>query len=101
MARIELYTTDWCGYCTRAKQLLRAKGVEYDEIDVTEDTEQEAMMRVRSSRRTVPQIFIDGAHVGGFAAAPGRGSRADRIRCGRGRAIGDLEHGHGHPAARR
>ena len=66
MVRIELYTTDWCGYCTRAKQLLRAKGVEYDEIDVTEDTEQEAMMRVRSSRRTVPQIFIDGAHVGGY-----------------------------------
>ena len=47
MARLELYTTDWCGYCTRAKQLLRAKGVEYDEIDVTEDTVQEAMLLVR------------------------------------------------------
>ena len=62
MARIELYATNWCGYRARAKQLLRTKGLEYDEIDITENTDQETVMRARSSRRTVPQIFIDGAH---------------------------------------
>ena len=63
---IEAYSKDWCSYCDRAKALLTARGLAYTEIDVTNDTEREAEMRVRSGRRSVPQISIDGDHVGGF-----------------------------------
>lgn len=65
MARIEIYTTPFCGYCARAKALLERKGIEYDERDVMMDDKARAEMRARSSRTTVPQIFIDGKHIGG------------------------------------
>jgi glutaredoxin 3 len=63
---IEIYTKFGCGYCTRAKQLLDSKGASYEEFDVTfgGDKKQEMMERVPQAR-TVPQIFIDGMHVGG------------------------------------
>jgi len=66
MAEVEIYTKDWCPYCHGAKALLEDKGIEFAEIDVTQDEAQEAVMRTRSARRTVPQVFIDGVHVGGF-----------------------------------
>ena len=66
MTRIEIYTKDWCSYCRAAKTLLDQRGIEYEETDVTKDEEQEALMLARSSRRSVPQIFIDGVHLGGF-----------------------------------
>jgi glutaredoxin 3 len=66
MADIELYTTKACPYCVRAKRLLDSKGAGYREIDVSEDTAlREAMMAKAGGRRSVPQIFIDGHHVGG------------------------------------
>lgn len=66
MARIEIYTSPWCGYCAMAKRLLDKKGAEYVEFDVTrEPGRREEMMRRADGRRTVPQIFIDGRHVGG------------------------------------
>ena len=65
MANVEIYTKDWCAYCARAKAHLDRKGVSYREIDVTRDPALEAEMVTRSRRRTVPQIFIDGEHVGG------------------------------------
>ena len=65
MARIEIYTTPWCGYCARAKGLLDEKGVAYNEMDVMEDPATRAEMRERSKRSTVPQIFINGQHIGG------------------------------------
>jgi glutaredoxin 3 len=65
VARIEIYTTPFCGYCARAKALLERKGIEYDERDVMMDDKARAEMRARSSRTTVPQIFIDGKHIGG------------------------------------
>jgi glutaredoxin 3 len=65
MARIEIYTTPFCGYCARAKGLLEKKGVAYDEMDVMEDAAKRAEMRERSRRSTVPQIFINGQHIGG------------------------------------
>ena len=65
MAHIEIYTKDWCPYCASAKALLRATHLAYDEIDVTTDGEREQEMVRRSERRSVPQIFIDGTHVGG------------------------------------
>ena len=65
--RIVVYSTPFCGYCGAAKRLLAGKGVEVTEIDVMFDPEQRAMMMEKSGgRRTVPQIFIDGRHVGGF-----------------------------------
>lgn len=65
MPYIELYTKDWCPYCDRAKALLRSKGLAYEEIDVTENSDREEEMTQRSQRRSVPQIFINGTHVGG------------------------------------
>ena len=65
MAKVEIYTTPWCGYCARAKGLLDKKGVAYEEMDVMEDGPKRTEMRTRSRRSTVPQIFINGQHIGG------------------------------------
>ncbi len=66
MAKIEVYSKEWCPYCTKAKALLRSKKLDYDEIDITSDAEGEQEMITRSRRRTVPQIFIDEKSVGGY-----------------------------------
>ena len=66
MPRVEIYTKAFCGYCARAKRLLDVKGVEYEEYDITFGGEKRAEMLQRAhGRTTVPQIFIDGRHVGG------------------------------------
>ena len=65
MAKIEIYTTPFCGYCARAKALLDQKGATYEERDVMMDPQARAEMRTRTNRTTVPQIFIDGQHIGG------------------------------------
>ncbi|HWW58791.1 MAG TPA: glutaredoxin 3 [Sphingopyxis sp.] len=66
MARIEVYTKAFCPYCTRAKALLGKKGADFEEIDVTMDRAGfESMIERANGRRTVPQVFIDGRHVGG------------------------------------
>ena len=63
---IEVYSSLWCPFCTRAKALLDRKGVEYREIDVDRDPNlRQQMMQRAGGRRTVPQIFVDGRHVGG------------------------------------
>ena len=67
MARIDIYTTRYCGYCQSAKALLTRKGVIFAEIDVTGDQEGRSRMVERAhGRMTVPQIFIGSTHVGGF-----------------------------------
>ncbi|MEL7022529.1 MAG: glutaredoxin 3 [Pseudomonadota bacterium] len=67
MPSITVYSKDYCPYCTAAKALLEKKGVSFDLIDVGKDPEQLSAMLDRSNgRRTVPQIFIDDIHVGGF-----------------------------------
>jgi glutaredoxin 3 len=66
MVKVEIYTKAFCGYCTRAMRLLQAKGVEIEEIDITLGGPRRAEMLQRApGRMTVPQIFIDGRHVGG------------------------------------
>jgi glutaredoxin 3 len=66
MPKVEIYSSQFCGYCSRAKRLLSQKGVVYVEYDVIEDTEKRGEMIQRAGgRMTVPQIFIDGKHVGG------------------------------------
>ena len=66
MSNIEIYTTPICGYCARAKRLLADKGASFAEYDVMrEPALRPEMVRRSNGRRTVPQIFIDGRHVGG------------------------------------
>ena len=60
-----MYSTGWCPYCTRARELLKSKGVDFEEIDVDARPEARTEMTARSGRRTVPQIFIGTTHVGG------------------------------------
>ena len=66
MNHIEIYTKNWCPYCHAAKALLNDEGLAFEDIDVTDDGQREQEMVRRSKRRTVPQIFIGGVHVGGF-----------------------------------
>ena len=66
MAKVEIYSSPFCGYCHAAKRLLRDKGVDFSEIDVIEHPERRAEMVQRAKGgRTVPQIFVDGKHIGG------------------------------------
>ncbi len=66
MARVEIYSTLFCPYCARAKSLLERKGVKYVNIDIIEDpAEREEMVSRAGGRTSVPQIFIDGEHIGG------------------------------------
>jgi len=62
---IVMYSKSWCPYCQRARALLQAKGMQFEEIDIEEQPEKRAEMITRSGRSTVPQIFIDERHVGG------------------------------------
>lgn len=67
MAKVEVYSTNYCPYCVRAKQLLDAKDIDYTEIDVTnDDAGRVALVEKSGGRRTVPQIFINDKPVGGY-----------------------------------
>ena len=82
MQQVEIYTTQLCGFCHRAKGLLKSKGVSFTEYDVSRDAakRQEMMQRAKGGR-TVPQIFIGGKHVGGSdeLAALERGGKLGKI----------------------
>ena len=66
MAKVEMYATMWCPYCARARALLQKKGVGYTEIDIDgEPRRRDEMIRRAGGRTSVPQIFIDGRHIGG------------------------------------
>ena len=80
MAHVEMYTTSWCPYCMRARALLRNKGVEFSEFDVEEEPgRRREMVRRAGGRTSVPQIFINGEHIGGSdeLAALDRSGRLD------------------------
>jgi glutaredoxin 3 len=62
---VTVYTSDWCPYCRRAKDLLTRKNVSFSEINVEDEPRAREEMIARSNRRTVPQIFIGDRHVGG------------------------------------
>jgi glutaredoxin 3 len=65
--RVIVYSSPFCGFCGAAKRLLTEKGARFTEVDVMFDAERKAEMLERSGgRRTVPQIFIDGRHIGGY-----------------------------------
>jgi glutaredoxin 3 len=66
MAEVELYTTMFCPYCSRARVLLQRKGVAFTDIDITEEPGRRGeMIRRAGGRTSVPQIFINGEHIGG------------------------------------
>ncbi len=66
MAEIKIYTSMWCPYCTMAKRLLKTKGAAFDETDVTMNAPARAKMtELAGGRTSVPQIFINGEHIGG------------------------------------
>jgi glutaredoxin 3 len=65
---VKIYTTTYCGYCVRAKDLLTRKGVKYEELDVTGDDDMRSkLVEMSGGQRTVPQIFIGDTHVGGYS----------------------------------
>ena len=66
MARVQMYSMEWCPYCAKAKALLNAKGIEYDEVDVTDDEAKALEMVQRTGQQGVPQFFIDGRWIGGY-----------------------------------
>ena len=67
ISRIRLYTTRWCGYCVRAKALLDAKGVEYEEVRLDDDAAFRQRLFDQTGGWTVPQILIDEHPIGGYA----------------------------------
>jgi glutaredoxin 3 len=66
MAKVQIYTTQWCPYCHAAKSLLEEKGVAYDEVNAEDPEVRMHMVERAHGRRTVPQIFIGDTHVGGY-----------------------------------
>lgn len=78
---VVIYTTDYCGYCTRAKMLLAKKGVGFREINVGARPDLRDWLVETTGQRTVPQIFINGRSVGGFTELAGldRGGELDRM----------------------
>lgn len=82
MARVEIYSSFFCGFCHRAKRLLDKKGVAYEEIDLMREPSRRQEMAARAGgSNTVPQIFIDGRHIGGSdeLAALDRAGELDAI----------------------
>jgi glutaredoxin 3 len=66
MAEIVIYTTNYCPYCVKAKQILRNHGANFEEIDLTnDDAGRIALVEKSGGRKTVPQVFINGQHIGG------------------------------------
>lgn len=65
MQSVIVYSKSWCPYCVRAKRLLQAKNVNFQEIDVEKEPARLAEMMQKSGRRTVPQIWVGDTHVGG------------------------------------
>lgn len=66
MARIELYTTAWCGYCVRAKHLLEERGLAYEEIRLDPEPHFRARLEELTGGWTVPQVVVDGRPIGGY-----------------------------------
>ena len=81
MAEITLYTTDFCPYCVRAKQLLDRRGLPYEEINLARDPDGRAQLMERTGMMTFPQILIDGDPIGGFdqLAEADRSGRLDEL----------------------
>lgn len=68
MAKVEIYTSPMCGYCRRAKRLLKSKNIDFEEYNIIYDVSRMAEMLERTGgKHTVPQIFVDAVNIGGYA----------------------------------
>ncbi len=79
---IKIYTASYCGFCHRAKQLLRDRQLAFEEVDVTDDDDTRDWLAGETGRHTVPQIFIEGRPIGGYddlAALDRSGRLADLV----------------------
>lgn len=81
MAKVEIYTTPTCPYCHAAKALLHGKGIDFEETTVLDQALRAKMTDRANGRRTVPQIFVGTAHVGGYddLAAMDRQGKLDSL----------------------
>jgi len=80
VARVEIYVKSTCGFCFRAQKLLESKGVDYEAHELTWGSPlREEMIQRAKGRTTVPQIFIDGQHIGGSTPCPRRSMRHGRF----------------------
>lgn len=81
MAKVDVYTTDYCPFCDMAKALLTKKGVPFTNHDVSSDSKTRAWLEEQSGQRTVPQIFINDQSIGGFTelAALQRSGELDKL----------------------
>ena len=81
MARIQIYTTRWCGFCVRAKTLLDSRGLTYEEISLDDDPAFRQRLLDLTGGWTVPQILIDGRPIGGYTELwqLDRGGELERI----------------------
>lgn len=77
MARVKIYTTDNCPYCTRAKGLLKSKGIAFEEISMEGKLEELKALKEKTGLRTVPQIFIDDQLIGGFTELAAKDSKGE------------------------
>ena len=84
MIKVEMYATPWCPYCDAARSLFGRKGVTCEEVDAMDPQVRADMIQRSHGHRTVPQIFIDGRHIGGYeeVAALERGGRLDPLLSG-------------------
>jgi glutaredoxin 3 len=83
MADVQIYSTRVCAYCIAAKRLMNARGIAYDEVDVSGDDAKRQWLVETTGRRTVPQIFIRGQGIGGYeelAALDGSGRLAEMLK---------------------
>ena len=64
MMKARIYAAQWCSWCQRAKALLRQNNIEFEEIDISDDEELQKEVIRESGQRTIPQIWIDGEHIG-------------------------------------
>ena len=94
-AQVKIYKTDWCGYCSAAIRMLRAKGVQFEEIDVDGDAKTRRWLVEVTGRTSVPQIFIDGEPIGGFTDMRALDEKGvlDGMLAGRGKAQGSSASG--------
>ncbi|MAV92466.1 MAG: glutaredoxin 3 [Bdellovibrionaceae bacterium] len=77
MARVKVYTTSYCPYCVRAKQLLSSKGIDFEEVNMDGKTDELKALKEKTGLQTVPQIFIDDELVGGFTELAAKDSRGE------------------------
>jgi glutaredoxin 3 len=81
MSNVKVYTTEPCSFCARVKGLLKARGVEYEEVNLSKDPEGRVELAQRTGMMTFPQVIIDGELVGGFTEvqAAAESGRLDRM----------------------